>query len=174
MLNRIIAIAMGLAMALALMVVGTSPAHAVDTNEQTPWVHAYSDYYAGSGGKTQLSAAVRYIKRVNSNGSVQFKVTAIGGRYDLGQDYMDCSDNLGPDFLGVTVNFDDLGNDMLTINPTPMFMDCWPSGYPGPQWRSVDSGWVSRSVATWAFRADLTINISAGVNDPNYSVLGSR
>lgn len=168
-MQKIIALTMGLILAAALAVVGlVSPAQAVTCQDyQTKW---YSQYTSAYGGST-VGVSLRYRKCSDNT----YKALAIGGAYNLGQTSIDCSDNFGVDFLGVTYDFDNRGDDIIGgVDPAPRKIACWPSGRPGPQWWDISGSTtkVSGGNVYYAFRAVMSINRSAGAGDPTFVQFG--
>lgn len=171
-MKKIIALVLAFAMAITLAVVGlASPASARTCQQyQTKWYSQSTSYYGYNYTPTTLGASLRY--RKCSDGT--YKALAIGGAYNLGIDYVDCSDNFGIDFTGVTFDFDNRGDDIIGgVDPAPKKMACWPGGRPGPQWWDISGNTTEVSAANvyYAFRVTMSINRS-GAFDPSFVQFG--
>lgn len=107
-MNRIIALAVALLASLLAVFIPASPAYAAAdcSRHVSAWTsHSFAkDEGLGDGKSITASAQIEYRFCVGDNSS-WYKVIELRGRYVTSGTNVDCSDNYGADFTGVTFDW---------------------------------------------------------------------
>ena len=170
-MNRIIALSVALVASLLAVLVPATPAHAAaDCSRHTSaWTsHSFSkDEGLGDGKAVTVSAQIEYRFCVGDNSS-WYKVIELRGRYVTSGTSLDCSDNYGADFTGVTYNW--TTRMMGGYEPPPFKVACDPDTV-GQRTVNVDADTNrvdSRNLPNPPWGVDMTVNTTQYADESQF------
>lgn len=171
-MNRIISLAVALVASMLAVIIPATPAQAADCSYHvSPWTsHSFTkDEGLGDGKAVTVSAQIEYRFCVGDSSS-WYKVVKLRGRYVTSGTTLNCSDNYGPDFTGVTYNWRQYMMGALGYDPPAFKIACDPDTV-GTRTVDVDaetSKHYARDLGNPPWGTMMTVNTTAQIDESQF------